>query len=61
MSPLHDPANPDHVATYQAGLPWVCLACAAVENARTRLAASFDADDMAGFQWAAELIPRDQT
>lgn len=58
MDPLHDPANPDHVATYQAGAPYVCLACAAVEKAQRAWAKTYGDDQLAGTRWVAELVPR---
>lgn len=58
MDPLHDPANPDHVATYQTGPPFVCLACAAIETSQAAWAKKHGEEAMAGTKWVAELVPR---
>lgn len=58
LNPLHDRANPQHVAYYDTGLPWTCLACAAKDLAIARASKGREPEDLAGLQWAVELVPR---
>ena len=57
MDPAHDIADPDHVAHYEAGAPWECLACTALARSQARWAKSYEAHDLAGLQWSVSLVP----
>ena len=57
MDPAHDIADPDHVAHYETGAPWECLACTALARSQARWAKSYEPQDLAGLQWAVSLVP----
>lgn len=57
----HDPMDPEHVARYQAGKPFRCLACSEMARAQRAHAKALGESaeaDMAGLKWVAELVPR---
>ncbi|HQW74153.1 MAG TPA: hypothetical protein PLG46_08680 [Ornithinibacter sp.] len=56
MNPAHDGADPEHVAHYETGAPWECLACSALARSQRRYADAYK-DEAVGLQWSVELVP----
>lgn len=63
----HDGADPDHVARYETGAPFRCLACEAIGHARRRFSKALtaaqgsggDDDNVGQFQWSVQLVPNE--
>ena len=56
-SPEHDPADPDHVAKYEAGAPFRCFACTALASGEKEYAKAAGDERMAGAYFVTELVP----
>ena len=56
----HNPYNPQHEATYKAGLPERCYVCTELSRAQRAHAKALgpdNVDDMDGLSWPVALIP----
>jgi hypothetical protein len=61
MNAEHDGRDPEHVARYEAGAPFECLACAELARAQRAYASAaggYAEEQMQGLKWVTELVPR---
>lgn len=66
---MHDPADPNHVASYETGAPFRCLACEAKGKAQQAYSKALkaaqgsdgDSDDVGQFKWIVSLVANGAT